>query len=148
MVFYNAPCRKGRPLVGEIHCFKYEKFLYGDEELKERRKSERIILNGRIGGRVIYTHEMRVQDLSLTGVRIKTDKGIPPGHRCNLSLEYKGNKVALKGTVVRSTLVGMRKKEDEFIPVYDIAVAFDEMSDSAKEKLTALIKSLEDEKGP
>ncbi|RME69413.1 MAG: hypothetical protein D6778_00525, partial [Nitrospirae bacterium] len=61
---------------------------------------------------------------------------------------YRGNKVVLKGTVVRSTLVGMKKKEGEFIPVYEIAVAFDEMSDITKEKLTALIKSLEDEKGP
>lgn len=77
--------------------------------MKERRSAPRIVLR-RIGGRVIYTHGMRVQDLSLTGVRIQTDKGVPPGHRCNLTLEYKGNKVSLKGNVVRSTLVGMKKR--------------------------------------
>lgn len=115
--------------------------------MTERRRAPRITVNGRIGGRIVYTHNMQVQDLSITGVRFYTDKGVPPGHRCSLTLEYKGNKVAIKGKVVRSTLVNMKQTGDEFIPIYEVAVSFDPLSEETQRTLNSLLQALKNEEG-
>ncbi len=113
--------------------------------MTERRRAPRILVNGKIGGRVIYTHFMQVQDISMTGVRFHTDKGVPPGHKCNLTLEYKGNKVSLKGTVVRATLVSMKHSGGEFVPIYEVAVTFDSLSEGTQDSLKSLLQALENE---
>lgn len=116
--------------------------------MTERRRAPRITVNGRIGGIVVYTHNIQVEDISMTGVRFHTDKGIPPGHRCSLTLEYKGNKVRLKGTVVRSTLISMKHVGGEFIPIYEIAISLDVLPENTQNTLKALLQAIENEKGP
>ncbi|MBI4735653.1 MAG: PilZ domain-containing protein [candidate division NC10 bacterium] len=75
-------------------------------EFQERRRATRIAVSGRLGGRARTILEVRILDISLSGVRIEHLSPLPPGSPCTFELPPAMGSLALLARVVRSTVVG------------------------------------------
>lgn len=98
-----------------------------------------------INGRVYLSEDIEVKDISLSGIRFYTSKFVSPGMNCTLTLRFRDRSLALKGTVVRALLSGTRREGDDFIPVFDVAMAFEDLGEQTRQDLSEILEEIEGE---
>lgn len=112
--------------------------------MPDRRRYKRFILNDlEVNGKMISATEIRVVDISISGISLKLNKRLNIGCDYPLKLEGKST-VSLKGTVVWCSLVDARKISDgETMPIYAGGLQFKNISAA---ETTNLLKFIEDHK--
>ncbi len=91
----------------------------------ERRRTRRISIPGRPGGRVRATLEARLLDIGATGARIEHNNLLRPGFTCTLELPPTLGALVVTVRVVRSIVVGTETSPSgERILRYESGVAF------------------------
>jgi c-di-GMP-binding flagellar brake protein YcgR len=92
---------------------------------------------------MISATEMKVVDLSISGISLKANRRLNIGSEYALKLEGR-TAVSLRGIVVWCSLIETRKMSDrEMMPIYSAGLQFKNMS---TEKTTELLKFIEDHK--
>ncbi len=110
--------------------------------MHEKRRYKRYKLNDlEVHGKMVLATEVKVIDISISGIAVKADKRLNIGSDYTLKLE--GSKtVSLRGTVVWSSLNETRKgPQGEMIPVYAAGMQFKAMSNERTTELQYLIDS-------
>ena len=94
--------------------------------MSERRRYPRFILKDiDIHGRILFASSVKIVNISVGGVLLKTDKQLSIGRSYMLRLEGKEKILTLPGIVVRSELVESRKdKKGEIVPIYSSGMKF------------------------
>ena len=108
----------------------------------DKRKYKRFKLNDReVNGKMVLATEVKVIDISISGISLKANRRLNIGSDYTLKLE--GSKtVSLKGTVVWCSLTETRKgSQGEMIPIYSAGMQFKDMSAERKTELQYLIES-------
>lgn len=86
-------------------------------------------------------NKVEIVDVSTGGVALKIDRKLAVGREYTIKLGDKGQTLEVRGTVVRSTLVGMEAGADgESVLIYTAGMQFKEGSE---EKVTAFLASVE-----
>lgn len=97
-----------------------------------------------IQGKMTLANKVEIIDISLGGVALKADRKLDVGREYLIKLGDKGQSIDVKGTVVRSTLVGMEAGTDgESVLIYAAGIKFNEGSEN---KITAFLNSVEHHK--
>jgi c-di-GMP-binding flagellar brake protein YcgR len=111
----------------------------------DKRSAVRVDANGQVNGKMILVETLEIMDISLTGIRFRSmrrlDMNIP--HR--IRIEKQGVSIRLKGSIVRATFKGLHQAEDKSLPVYEVAMHFDAMSDNDRKSLEKLVSILSHE---
>lgn len=110
--------------------------------MAEKRKHERIGVDGKVDGKVILASEIKIRDLSLSGVHFTCTKRVLTNDRCTISLRHQDTTIALNGKVIRSVFKGAKKSMAGNVPVYEVAMEFRELTDNTKETLKHIIDAL------
>lgn len=104
--------------------------------MHDKRRYKRFTLNDReVNGKMVLATEVKVNDISISGISLKANRRLNIGSDYTLKLE--GIKaISLKGTVVWSSLIEtMKGSQGEMIPIYSAGMQFNNMS---AEKITEL----------
>ncbi len=100
---------------------------------------------GRPAGQVISISDVELLDISTEGVRFRTHRRLSPNSDCTFVLGMNGKRNAVKGTVTKSILRGTKRVENDYLPVYEVALEFTDRKVS-KGELELLINELSQEK--
>ena len=110
-------------------------------QIKERRRTPRIMVGGRLGARVRATMDVRVIELSATGSRIEHAELLRPGSACVIQLPSAAGPVALSARIVHSAVVGASSKTDgERRLRYQSGLAFVDVSPEQQAALEEILK--------
>ena len=92
-------------------------------------------------GKMILANKVEIVDISLGGASLKADRRLDIGREYMLKLGNENHSINVKGTVVRSTLMGMEAGDDgENVLIYAAGMKFKEGSE---DNITAFLKSIE-----
>jgi c-di-GMP-binding flagellar brake protein YcgR len=107
----------------------------------DKRRYKRFTLNDlEVNGRMIAATEMKVVDISISGISLKVNRRLNIGSEYSLKLEG-GTSVSLRGIVVWCSLIETRKISDrEMMTIYSAGLQFKNMS---AEKTTELLNFIE-----
>lgn len=111
----------------------------------EKRKFERITVNGRVSGNIVYATDIQIVDLSPGGVLLLGSKKLDPRSECTIHLNYKNKNIVLDGIVVRAHLKETIRINSDIVPVYEIAVEFNELDNKTIESIKNIMSYLTDE---
>ena len=105
--------------------------------MRDKRRYKRVTLNDlEVNGKMIAATEMKVVDISISGISLKANSRLDIGVEYPLKLEGK-TAVSLRGTVVWCSLNETRKRSDgEMMAIYSAGLKFKKMS---TEKTTELL---------
>lgn len=94
--------------------------------MENKRRYKRFIVEGMdINGRLMFTTDVSVLNISLSGISIKADRRLEIGREYTLKLEDHDQVVTVKGTVIWSSLIGNREgQHGEMVPVYNAGLKF------------------------
>ena len=112
--------------------------------MRDKRRYERFRLNDReVNGKMVLATEVKVIDISISGIAVKANRRLNIGSDYTLKLE--GSKtISLKGTVIWCSLGETRKgSQGEVIPIYVAGMQFKDMS---AERMTELQDFIENHK--
>jgi len=108
----------------------------------DHRSAIRIEVNGQILGKMILVENLDILDISATGISFqcmsREDMNSP--HR--IKIEKNGISVNLRGTIVRASFNGLQQADGKSLPVYEVAMHFDHLTDAEKKCLEKLISIL------
>ena len=112
--------------------------------MRDKRKHKRFTLNDlEVSGKMISATEMKVVDISVSGISLQVDRRLNLGGEYSLKLEGK-KAVSLRGTVVWCSLIATRKSSSgEMMPIYSAGLQFKNIT---VEKTTELLNFIEDYK--
>jgi len=110
----------------------------------EHRKYKRVEIHSNITGRMVLTSQIRIVDLSMTGIRFSSMRRVNTNNCYRVRLAKDDVRVEVRGTVVRSTLKNAIV-EGRQMPVYEVAMNFDALSREQAASLQDLIEKLEHE---
>ena len=110
--------------------------------MHNKRKHRRFTLNDlEVSGNMIAANEMKVVDISISGISLHVDRRLNIGTEYSFNLKGK-TVVFLRGTVVWCSLIETRKiSEGEMMPIYSAGLKFKNMT---AEKTTELLNFIED----
>jgi hypothetical protein len=74
-----------------------------------------------------------------------TTKRMNPNSKCTFTLNFKGKRIAINATVVRSMLKGTKKVDNDYLPLYEVALEFTNIED-VKDDIETIIQELVSEK--
>ena len=112
-------------------------------EIPERRRGRRIVVPGRLGGRVRATLDARVLDLSTVGARIEHQNMLRPGFECTLELPPPMGGLILPVRVIRSTVVGTSESPaGERILRYESGLTFTKLTTEMQKALENVLGRL------
>ena len=110
--------------------------------MPDKRKYKRFKLNDReVNGKMVLATEVKVVDISISGISLKANRRLNIGSDYTLKLE--GSKtISLRGTVVWCSLIETRKgTQGEMIPIYSAGMQFKDMSTERMTELQYFIES-------
>ena len=110
--------------------------------MHDKRRYKRFKLNDReVNGKMVLATEVKVIDISISGISLKANRRLNIGSDYTLKLE--GSKtISLKGTVVWCSLTETRKgTQGEMIPIYSAGMQFKDMSTERITELQCFIES-------
>ncbi len=110
--------------------------------MPEKRKYQRVKIEGQVNGKLVLASEMEILDLSLGGVHFLCTKRILTNSRCIIKLKFADNNLSLSGRAVRSVFKGTKKIDGESMPVYEVALEFENLSEFKTNALKRLIEDL------
>jgi len=112
--------------------------------MPDKRKYNRFKLNDlKVHGKMVLATEVKVIDISISGISLKANKRFNIGSLYTLKLEGKKT-VSLRGTVVWCSLIETRKgSQGEMIPIYSAGMQFKNMS---IERVTELLYFIDSHK--
>ena len=97
-----------------------------------------------IHGRMTAATDVKIDDISIGGIRLRANRRLNIGNEYVLKLEDKKKVVSLKGVVVWSSLSDNREgSHGEIVPIYTAGLKFTNIS---AEKITQLLDFIEDHK--
>ncbi|HUI68511.1 MAG TPA: PilZ domain-containing protein [Nitrospirota bacterium] len=96
----------------------------------EKRRHKRFMLDLiEISGRLGLTDKVEINDMSFGGVSLKADRRLNIGKEYLFTLGDKGNRLVVKGTVVRCNLSGIEERySGERALIYTAGMRFEEGS--------------------
>ena len=106
--------------------------------MKDKRMHKRFIVEGMdINGKLMFTSEVSVINISISGISIKADRRLDIGKEYTLKLQEQNRVLTVKGIVVWSTLVENRADHHgDLVPVYNAGMKFiDVLNDRINEIL-------------
>lgn len=98
--------------------------------MDERRRSDRVKVEGEFFGKMKSSISVRVIDLSENGALVESPVGLPPHRSCDLSLPTKSGPINVRALILRCRA--------QAVPTglkYYAGVEFQDVSDISKEKL-------------
>ncbi len=100
--------------------------------MSEKRRHRRFGVDvTAVSGTVSPATAVKIVDISSSGISIKADRRLQIGNEYPLRLADKERVIRVKGTVIWSSLVESRKKENgETVPVYRSGMRFNGLSES------------------
>ncbi len=110
----------------------------------ERRQFKRFSVQGNVEGNIILKADIEIIDISLNGMLFMITKNLNTNSRCRVNLNIGDAKVGLDGSVIRSNLKESRQIQNDFLPVYEVAVKFVRLSDKRKSELQKIIDYLKE----
>jgi len=102
----------------------------------EQRKNKREAVHGNVRGKIVLIEHLEILDLSLSGIRFNCLKKVDTNNIHRIKIEKNNISINVKGKVVRSIL---KKLQEKNIPVYEIAMNFENLSEDEKISLEKLI---------
>ena len=93
---------------------------------KERRKSSRTQLEGEVECGIVSVDSAELHDISHTGVRFKSLKRLNPNSKQKIVIHFDSTVLNVRGTIVRSMISNSRTVEGREMPVYDVALTFED----------------------
>ena len=94
-----------------------------------------------LDGKYFLIDNVEILDISFGGASLKVDRGLTTGKEYLMTLVEKGNRLEVKGIVVRSALSGSGKRASgESVPPYTVSMKF---KDGQIHKIADFINSLE-----
>ena len=105
----------------------------------EQRKNKREAIHGNVRGKIVLIEHLEILDLSLSGIRFNCLKKVDTNNIHRIKIEKNNISINLKGKVVRSILKKLQEKNEKNIPVYEIAMNFENLSEDEKISLEKLI---------
>ena len=113
--------------------------------IEEKRRYKRFSVDiGNIHGKIVFSRNVEILDISVGGVSLQADRKLNIGSEYTLSMGWKGRDVTIKGIVVWSEPT--EKKEcanDSITQIYKAAMKF---TDIAAEKMQEIADFIEDHK--
>ncbi len=110
----------------------------------ERRKFRRFSVQGGVEGNIVLKADIDIIDISLNGMLFLITKKLNTNGRCRVNLSIGNTRVSLDGVVIRSSLKDSRQIECDYLPVYEVAVKFVQLSDKRKSDLQKIIDHLKE----
>ncbi len=110
--------------------------------MHEKRRYKRYKLNDlEVHGKMALATEVKVIDISISGIALKANRRLNIGSDYTLKLEG-GKTISLRGTVVWCSLIDNKKgSKGEMIPIYSAGMQFKDMSNERTTELQYLIES-------
>jgi hypothetical protein len=110
--------------------------------MHDKRRYKRFRLNVReINGKMTLVTEVRIIDISMSGVALKVNKRLNIGSDYKLKLEGK-KAISIRCTVVWCSLIETRKvSQEEMIPIYAVGMQFRDMTPEEVAELQNLIEN-------
>ena len=129
-----------RPLAGKD----------GHEVTQDHRRHKRFMIEGmEIGGRMMFASDIRIMNISISGVSLVADRRLELGTDYTLKLSAPGRSLAVRGTVVWAEIIGSRKNSnDDQVPIYSAGLRFSGPMDAAFHEIIRYIEQNRIEKDP
>jgi hypothetical protein len=108
----------------------------------DNRIAMRVQVNGQMNGKMVHVESLEILDISMTGIRFKCMRRVDMNSLHRIKIEKNDVSVKLKGTIVRASFKGLHQAEEKKLPVYEVAMHFENMSDNEKKGLEQLISIL------
>jgi hypothetical protein len=111
----------------------------------DKRSAKRLAVGGQVRGRMALVESIEVEDISMTGIRFKSMRRVGMNSRHRIKIRHGDVSIVLKGNIVRSTFKGLQQTETKNMPVYEVGMHFEGMSDEETQSLEKLISILGNE---
>jgi len=108
----------------------------------DHRTALRVEVNGEISGKMILVESLEILDISMTGIRFNCMRRVDMNSPYKIKIEKNDISVNLRGTIVRASFKGLQQAEEKSLPVYEVAMHFDHLTDADKKGLEQLISIL------
>ncbi|MDP2156663.1 MAG: PilZ domain-containing protein [Nitrospirota bacterium] len=108
----------------------------------DHRTALRVEVNGQMSGKMILVESLEILDISMTGIRFNCMRRVDMNSPHRIKIEKNDISVNLRGTIVRASFKGLHQTEEKSLPVYDVAMHFDHVTDDDKKCLEKLIAIL------
>ena len=108
----------------------------------DNRTALRVEVNGQICGKMILVESLEILDISMTGIRFKCMRRVDMNSPHRIKIEKDNVSVNLRGTIVRASFKGLQQTEGKSLPVYEVAMHFDHLTDVEKKCLEKLMSIL------
>ncbi|MBI5075755.1 MAG: PilZ domain-containing protein [Nitrospirae bacterium] len=108
----------------------------------DHRSALRVEVNGQICGKMILVESLEILDISMTGIRFNCMRRVDMNSPHRIKIEKNDILVNLRGTIVRASFRGLQQIEERSLPVYEVAMHFDHLTDADKQSLEKLIAIL------
>ncbi len=105
----------------------------------DNRAALRVEVNGQIGGKIVLVQSLEIKDISLTGIRFNCAKRVEMNCPYRIKIEKNNISVNLRGTIIRASLIRLPQVDEDGLPVYEVAMHFEKMSEEDKKALEQLI---------
>lgn len=113
--------------------------------MSEKRQHKRYLVDDmEINGHMMFATEVKVINISISGVSLKADRRLDIGKEYTLKLGDADNAFSLKGTVVWSSITETKKSSHgDLVPIYTAGIKF---SNVLTERLMKIINFIEEHK--
>ena len=94
--------------------------------ITERRKSSRTRLDGEVECGIVSLDSAELHDISHSGVRFKSLKRLNPNSKQKIVIHFDSTILNVRSTIVRSMIFTSRMVEGKALPVYEVALSFED----------------------
>jgi hypothetical protein len=108
----------------------------------DQRNAIRVEVNGQVCGKMVLVESLEILDISMTGIRFRSKRRMDMNILHRIKIEKGDISVVFRGSIVRATFMGLQQGGGDTIPVYEVAMHFENMSDSDRASLERLIAVL------
>jgi hypothetical protein len=108
----------------------------------DHRSAMRIEVNGQVSGKMILVESLEILDISMTGIRFKCMRRVDMNYPHRIKIEMNDVSLHIRGTIVRASFIGLQQVEEKSLPLYEVAMHFDDLTDIEKKSLEQLISIL------
>jgi hypothetical protein len=111
----------------------------------DKKRAKRLAAGGQVRGRMALVESLEVEDISMTGIRFRSMRRVGMNSRHRIRIKHGDVSIVLKGNIVRSTFKGLQQTDAKNMPVYEVGMHFECMSDEERQSLEKLISILGNE---